>query len=173
VRTAEYEEVFRQSERIEMEDGLSSLVIKQLYNFGSAMQLSVEEETAKIFETYIKKWEDAAKTEKDKDKRKQIRKQVRANKKAIRRLISSTLKNYNKQHLTPPWLKPVSLLTTAMEGYAYGSEKGQVKQISDHNHILPLYDYGIGTFDFDMKKVKLMIELAQAKAKDATLDFFK
>lgn len=51
-------------------------------------------------------------------------------------------------------------------------EKGQIRSISDHNQILPLYDYGIGTYDFDMKKVKPMVKLAQAKAEEDTLEFF-
>jgi hypothetical protein len=37
--------------------------------------------------------------------------------------------------------------------------------LSDHNQILPLYDYGIGTFDFDMSEVQPQIRLAQAMAK--------
>ena len=52
-------------------------------------------------------------------------------------------------------------------------KKGQVKFISDHNHILPLYDYGTGTYDFDMAKVQPQVRLAQIKAKKATLEFFK
>jgi len=71
------------------------------------------------------------------------------------------------------WAQPKSILTTALDGYAYGSEKGQVKQISDHNHIIALYDYGVGTYDFDMSKVQPQIKLAQAKAEEKIIDFFK
>jgi hypothetical protein len=93
--------------------------------------------------------------------------------KAIRRLVRSTLKHYRKKHLTPPWAVPKSILATAFEGYEYGSEKGQVKEIADHNQILPLYDCGVGVYDFDMEKVKPMVILAQAKAEEKTKEFFE
>lgn len=67
-----------------------------------------------------------------------------------------------------------SILATAMEGYSYGTERGQVRSISDHDHILPLYSYGVGTFDFDLKKVNPMSKLAQAEAeKDVNIYFEK
>lgn len=40
------------------------------------------------------------------------------------------------------------------------------------NMCCALYDYGIGTYDFDMDKVRPMIDLAQDKAKEETLKFF-
>ena len=48
-----------------------------------------------------------------------------------------------------------SILQTVMEGYYYGSEPGQIEQTSDHNYIIPLYDFGVGIYDFDMTKVVL------------------
>jgi hypothetical protein len=65
------------------------------------------------------------------------------------------------------------ILATAFEGYSYGSERGQIKQISDHNNILPLYDYGVGTYDFTLSKVMPQVELAQKMAEEDTLKFFK
>ncbi len=91
--------------------------------------------------------------------------------KAVMRLVRSTLKTYRKQHLSPPWKKPKTILATAFEGYEYGSERGQVRHITDHNHILPLYDYGVGTYDFKMDKVMPQILLAQAEQDTST--FFK
>lgn len=90
----------------------------------------------------------------------------------MKRLAAATLKNFRKRRLTEPWKQPVAIFNTALDGYSYGTEKGQVRQITDHNQILPLYDYGVGTFDFDMTKVQPMVDLAQAKAYDATLKFF-
>jgi hypothetical protein len=89
------------------------------------------------------------------------------------RILNFHSKHFRKKHLTAPWAVPKSILSTAFEGYEYGSEKGQVKFIPDHNHIIALYDYGVGTYDFDMSKVQPQIRLAQAKAEEKTLDFFK
>ncbi len=99
--------------------------------------------------------------------------QFKMNLKAIKRLINSAISHYRKKHLSPPWTQATSILNTAIDGYAYGSEKGQVQNISDHNHILPLYDYGVGTYDFDMKAVIPQIKMAQTEAEKKTLDFFK
>ena len=74
--------------------------------------------------------------------------------------------------MSAPWAQPKSILTTALDDYAYGTEKGQVKQISDHNHILAIYDYGVGTYDFDMSKVQPQIRLAQAKAEEKVIEVF-
>jgi hypothetical protein len=78
---------------------------------------------------------------------------------------------YIQYNLKFDWHKPI--IATALEGYAYGTERGQIKKISDHNQILPLYDYGIGTFDFDMSEVQPQIRLAQAMAKKKVNDFFE
>ena len=59
-----------------------------------------------------------------------------------------------------------------MEGYSYGSERNQIKHVSDHNHIIPLYDFGVGTYDFVMKKVKPMEKLAQDEAQKAINNYF-
>ena len=45
--------------------------------------------------------------------------------------------------------------------------------MSDHNHIVPLYSFGVGTFDFDMNKVKPMAKLAQDEAEKHINDFFR
>ena len=66
-----------------------------------------------------------------------------------------------------------SILKTAFEGYYYGSEPGQIEQTSDHSHIIPLYDFGVGTYDFDMTKVVPMMQLAQDEAEIAVENFFK
>lgn len=56
--------------------------------------------------------------------------------------------------------------------YSYGAKRGQIRDMSDHNNIIPLYDYGIGTYDFDMDKVKVLVDLAQLKAKEAVEKYF-
>jgi predicted acylesterase/phospholipase RssA len=92
-------------------------------------------------------------------------------KEAILRLISAMLKAF-KNNNTTIWLKKKSILAIALEGYSFGAERGQVRTISDHDHILPLYSYGVGTFDFDLKKVNPMAKLAQAEAEKDVNEYF-
>ena len=67
-----------------------------------------------------------------------------------------------------------SILSIATEGYSFGAERGQVRSIKDNDQIIPLYSYGVGTFDFDMKKINPMAKLSQAKAeKDVNIYFAK
>lgn len=68
--------------------------------------------------------------------------------------------------------KKKSILTIAMEGYSYGAERAQVRDIGDNNHIIPLYSYGVGTFDFDLKKVNPMAKMAQVKAEKDVNNYF-
>jgi len=81
------------------------------------------------------------------------------------------LKEYDKKNIAP-WEVKKSIIATAMEGYSYGSERGQIRMPSDHNHIVPLYSYGVGTFDFGMGKVAPMEKLAQEEAENHINDFF-
>jgi predicted acylesterase/phospholipase RssA len=71
-----------------------------------------------------------------------------------------------------PWNKKKSILMTAMEGYGYGTEAGQVRFLSDHEHIVPLYSYGVGTYDFDLKKIMGLAKLSQNKAKERMEKYF-
>lgn len=59
--------------------------------------------------------------------------------------------NNNKETI---WLREKKIFAIAMEGYSYGAERAQVRTINDNDHIIPLYSYGVGTFDF--KKVNSM-----------------
>lgn len=59
-----------------------------------------------------------------------------------------------------------------MEGYSYGAERAQVRIINDNDHIIPLYGYGVGTFDFDLKKVNPMAKMAQAMAEKDVNEYF-
>jgi hypothetical protein len=132
-------------------------------------------QTELVFSKYLDLWIERGADDNEKEKRRKIVREGfrnRKGEKAVRRLLRSTLKHQRKKHLIPPWAQPKSILATAFEGYEYGSEKGQVKEISDHNQILPLYDYGIGTYDFKMDKVMPQVLLAQAQAEQATLEFF-
>lgn len=131
------------------------------------------EQTRLIFYDYLAARALDAQTETDRNKQRELNRKLKSNEKHIERLAKSTLKTYQKERLSPPWVQPVSILNTAFDGYGYGSERGQVKQISDHNQILPLYDFGIGTYDFEMEKIMPMIDLAQSEAEKATEIFFR
>jgi hypothetical protein len=83
-----------------------------------------------------------------------------------KRIASDVVELYTRSaaaHMTP-WNKKKSITMTAMEGYAYGTETGQIRFLSDHGHIIPLYSFGVGTFDFDLDKIMGLVKLSQAKA---------
>lgn len=71
-----------------------------------------------------------------------------------------------------PWNKKKAIIATAFEGYEYGTGSGQVRSLSDHDHILPLYSYGVGTFDFDLKKIAPLVALSKRKSKERVEDYF-
>ncbi len=159
-------------ELADLEDSLLNAVIEQLSLGDREVRLTVREQARKIFADYLAQGEAKVKNESGRAKRRAAAKQVTRNDKAIKRLAKAVLKDYRKNRLTPPWMQPVAIFASAFDGYSYGSEKGQVRHVSDHNHILPLYDYGVGTFDFDMKKVQPMIQMAQVEAYYDTMEFF-
>ena len=76
-------------------------------------------------------------------------------------------------NIAKPWSKTKSIIATAMEGFSYGAEQGQLKHISDNNFLIPLYDYGVGVYDFDFSKVEEKALLAQDKAKEAIENYFE
>jgi hypothetical protein len=39
------------------------------------------------------------------------------------------------------------------------NQKNTNRTINDNDHIIPLYSYGVGTFDFDLKKVNPMAKM--------------
>jgi hypothetical protein len=67
---------------------------------------------------------------------------------------------------------PRPIIDIAFTGYAYGAKRGQIRDMSDHNNIIPLYDYGVGTYDFDLKKVAILADLAQKVAEDSVNEYF-
>lgn len=151
------------------DDPLLDAIINQL----DKTRIQIRTEVELIFAEYLERDIFAIVDETNRKKRRKLHRQIKKNNKVIDRLTKSSVKHFHKKHLTAPWAVPKSILSTAFEGYAYGSEKGQVKFLSDHNHIIPLYDYGISTYDFDMDKIKPLVELAQAKAEEKVKEFFK
>lgn len=91
--------------------------------------------------------------------------------KMIRELQKSNVENNDKINVIKPWEKAKNIFGV-IDTLFYGSEQGQVRYISDHNHIIPLYCYGIGTYDFDMKKISSLVNLAQNKAEFQVNEYF-
>lgn len=71
------------------------------------------------------------------------------------------------------WEIPRSIIEIAFTGYSYGSKRGQIRDMSDHNNIIPLYDYGVGTYDFELDKVASLADFAQKQAENAVNDHFE
>jgi len=80
--------------------------------------------------------------------------------------------NYAQHNHIKPWAIPRSMVAIASTGYAYGAKRGQIRKNSDHNNIVPLYDFGVGTYDFDLNKVSKMAEKAQDQAETDIIDYF-
>lgn len=76
---------------------------------------------------------------------------------------------YNK---VKPWELPRPIIDIAFTGYAYGAKRGQIRDITDHKYIVSLYDYGVGTYDFDLDKVRFLAEFAQEEAKNRLFKYF-
>lgn len=64
-------------------------------------------------------------------------------------------------------------MSIALEGYSFGAERAQVRTINDNNHLIPLYSFGVDTFDFDLKKVKPMAKMAQVMAEKDVKNYFE
>ncbi len=119
----------------------------------------IREETKKVFYRYL-------------SDKKLSSKEIRKSDRVIKKIAKTAFKRYRNSKNTKPWATPISVLSTAFDGFYYGAERGQIKQISDHNQIIPLYDYGVGTYDFDLKKVKPQAEAAKEEAEKQVLTFF-
>ncbi len=101
------------------------------------------------------------------------KKEIRLEKKTIRKIVKEWYKYYGAHNNLKPWEIPRPILDIAFTGYSYGAKRGQIRDMSDHNNIIPLYDYGIGTYDFDMSKVKTLVDLAQHYAQVKVKEYFE
>lgn len=105
-------------------------------------------------------------------KRELTKRQKRIDNRAINAFIDEWVKDFEADNFIKPWAKNKSILAAGFEGYFYGAERGQIRSITDHDHILPLYDYGVGTYDFDLDKVRPMEKVAQNEAEIAVGLYF-
>lgn len=106
-----------------------------------------------------------------KDRRNEI-KNIKGNREAILKIILAWYKDYGSHNNIKPWEIPRPIIDIAFTGYSYGSKRGQIRNLNDNNNLVPLYDFGVGTYDFDLKKVSSLADFAQTSAKIAIYDYF-
>lgn len=87
------------------------------------------------------------------------------------RLKEKLIERYEDNKGFSPWNKPKGIFGIAGT-LQYGSEHGQVHFYSDHENLIPLYTYGITTMDFDLDKLKSLVEISQIKSKEAVKKYF-
>lgn len=63
-----------------------------------------------------------------------------------------------------PWNKEVSAIGGLMNALQFGADQGQIRQLSDNNHIIALYCYGIGTYDFNLSDLKPLANFANTES---------
>jgi predicted acylesterase/phospholipase RssA len=92
-------------------------------------------------------------------------------KESLKKVVLELVEKYCLDTSIPPWKrqKPITNLISTLQ---YGAEDGQIRYLSDHNHIIPLYSYGVNTFDFDIEKFKDLIEVSNLNSKKAVNEFF-
>jgi predicted acylesterase/phospholipase RssA len=88
-------------------------------------------------------------------------------------LVFKLIKEYAAEKNIPPWKKQISIFSLIGTIQSNLSETNQIKYLSDHNHIIPLYSYGIDTFDFELDKFEYLINLSNQNAKRVVLEYFE
>lgn len=152
---------------------LENPTVRMLLNMLDTERVKVRTQVEIIFGNELAKDVINLVQEKDKKVRERLNQQVKYNNAVIDRLTDESIINYKKRRQSAPWKQPKSIINIAFEGYAYGSEMGQVKDVSDHSHIIPLYSYGIDTYNFKINKIKPLVDLAQSKAEEKVKEFLK
>jgi predicted acylesterase/phospholipase RssA len=105
--------------------------------------------------------------------RKKIAKTVEAvDRKAVVKVIEQWIADYGAHNHIKPWAEAKAIIAIAFEGYSYGSRRGQIRNITDHDHIISLYDFGVGTYDFELSKVRPLAAMSQFQAEADTNTYF-
>ncbi|MDR2147702.1 MAG: patatin-like phospholipase family protein [Tannerella sp.] len=97
----------------------------------------------------------------------------RANRQNILQIIEEWYTYYGAYNQVKPWEIPRPIFSIAFTGYSYGAKRGQIRDMTDHKHIISLYDYGVGTYDFDLDKVRPLAEFAQEEARNDMCEYFE
>lgn len=106
------------------------------------------------------------------DNKRKRRKAYKADREVIVELLREWIEFYGKKNYVKPWAVSKNILVMAFEGYAYGMERGQVRYQTDHDNFIILYDFGVSTYDFNLKKVRTLARMAQERAEDDTNRYF-
>lgn len=138
----------------------------------AVLNAEVSKETEKALKIEFRKQKKKL-TRDEIEKQKKRYKDVKANREIILKIIKSWYIQYGAYNDIKPWEIPRSILQIAFTGYEYGAKRGQIRDMSDHNYIVPLYDYGVGTYDFDLEKVKSLAEFAQEAARNDVCEYFE
>lgn len=99
-------------------------------------------------------------------------KSIGKNRKTVMNIINEWYIQNGAYNNIKPWELPRPIIDIAFTGYAYGAKRGQIRDMTDHKYIVSLYDYGVGTYDFDLDKVRSLANLAQEKAKEDVKIYF-
>lgn len=86
-------------------------------------------------------------------------------KESIKRIIESVIafaKDENQNDFSP-WNKRKSIFSL-IDAFMYNAEGGNVQRFSDHKNLIPLYSFGVDTFDFDLKAIDDLVKHAQNEA---------
>lgn len=124
------------------------------------------------FDAYSNTWLTEGNVKKE-DKVLSIDEKLKINRKHIIKVIEHWYEVYGKRNQIKPWATPRSIVEIAFTGYAYGAKRGQIRNPSDHNFIVPLYDFGVDTYDFDLTKVTYLERAAHVTARKDINDYFK
>lgn len=108
----------------------------------------------------------------EKQERKKEFKDITKNRKIILKIIHDWYIQNGAYNKVKPWEIPRPILDIAFTGYAYGAKRGQIRDITDHKYIISLYDYGVGTYDFELEKVKALADFAQEAAQTKLDKYF-
>ncbi len=78
-----------------------------------------------------------------------------------------------KKNFTP-WNKQVDVITALLNSLQFGLDQGQIEDISDNENTIPLYCYGLGVFDFELRSedINVLVRFANKKSEKAVSDYF-
>lgn len=108
----------------------------------------------------------------DKKAKKEEFKNITQNRKIILKIIHDWYIQNGAYNELKPWELPRPIIDIAFTGYAYGAKRGQIRDMTDHKYIISLYDYGVGTYDFNLGKVRALADFAQDAAQTKLNEYF-
>jgi hypothetical protein len=141
-------------------------VVAQIRNLLNAHVLNEKKRTLK------RKLKEGNLSDEQKKRLETFVKNFRVNRQNILKIIENWYIEIGAYNDVKPWELPRPILDIAFTGYAYGAKRGQIRDITDHKHIVSLYDFGVGTYDFDLDKVRSLSEFAQSEAQNKLRKYF-